>query len=64
VKNQVAYARTQWGQLLYDLAFVDLTDKWVARKHRISIGEIRKIRSSSSLQKLRQQVKRDLGKRP
>lgn len=58
------YGRTAVGQLLYDLAFVDRTDKWLARKHQVSVAEIRNLRKSPILDKLRGQVKRDrAGKR-
>jgi hypothetical protein len=58
--KEVAYGKTAVGQLLYDLAFVDRTDKWLARKHSVTIGEIRNLRKSPILDKLRKQVSRDL----
>jgi hypothetical protein len=57
--EEVTYGKTAVGQLLYDLAFVKRTDKWLARKHQISIAEIRNLRKSPILDKLRRQVIRD-----
>lgn len=62
--DEVTYGRTPEGQLLYDLAFVKRTDKWLARKHQIPIAEIRNLRKSPILDKLRRQVLRNgLGQR-
>lgn len=60
--TEVTYGRTPVGQLLYDLAFVDRTDKWLARKHQVPIAEIRNLRKSPVLEKLRRQIKSDLKK--
>jgi hypothetical protein len=57
--DEVAYGKTAVGQLLYDLAFVDRTDKWLAHKHQVPITEIRNLRKSPILDKLRRQVSRD-----
>jgi len=51
----VAYGKTPLGQLLYDLAFSNCTEKWLARKHRISIASVRRLRSTSEIKKLRRQ---------
>lgn len=59
-EKEVTYVKTAVGQLLYDLAFVERTDKYLARKHQVSIGEIRNLRKSPILDKLRGQVKREL----
>jgi hypothetical protein len=59
-ETEVTYGKTAVGQLLFDLAFQDLTDKWLARKHQVTIAEIRNLRKSPILNKLRRQVKRDL----
>lgn len=50
------YGRTPLGQLLYDLAFTDLTDKYLARKHRLPIQSIRNMRAGDSVKKLRRQT--------
>jgi hypothetical protein len=57
--SDVVYAKTAVGQFLYDIAFASLTDKWIARKHSISIGEVRNVRKSPIITKLRKQVQRD-----
>lgn len=56
------YVKTPVGQLLYDLAFADRTDKWLAQKHQIPIAEIRNLRKSPVLVNLRRQVKQDIKK--
>lgn len=38
------YGRTPMGQLLYDLGFARLTDAWVARKHRMPIAQVRRMK--------------------
>jgi hypothetical protein len=45
-KTEIAYGRTPTGQLVYDLGFARLTDKWLARKHRIPVNQIRAIRAT------------------
>lgn len=40
----IAYAKTPFGQFLYDLGFTDLEDRYLARKHRKPIAEIRQAR--------------------
>ena len=40
----IVYSRTPQGQLLYDLGFTKLSPKWLARKHKLPIDEIRKLR--------------------
>lgn len=37
----IAYARTPLGQYLYDLGFTDLSDRYLARKFRKPIADIR-----------------------
>lgn len=59
---EIAYGKTAVGQLLYDLSFRDLTDKWIARKNQITIGEVRNLRKSPILKKMRGQVNRELRK--
>ncbi len=58
----VAYVRTPQGQLIYDLAFVDLTDKHLARKHHIPVAEIRNLRKIPSVVKLRRQTRKMKGR--
>jgi hypothetical protein len=38
------YGRTPLGQLLYDLAFASLSPKYLARKHRLPIAQVRTLR--------------------
>jgi hypothetical protein len=57
--EEITYGKTPVGQLLYDLAFVDRNDKYLARKHQVPIAEIRNLRKSPILDKLRGQVRRD-----
>lgn len=45
--SEVVYGRTREGQLLYDLAFAKLTDKWLARKWQKPIAEIRSLRETA-----------------
>jgi hypothetical protein len=53
------YERTPQGQLLYDLAFTDLSAKYLARKHKIPIAKIRSMRANKEIVMLRRQVRRD-----
>lgn len=39
-KSEIAYGKTPLGQLLYDLAFTELSAKYLARKHHLSINKI------------------------
>lgn len=55
----VLYGKTPEGQLLYDLCFVNLTDRWIARKHHISIINVRSLRQKPEIKKLTAKVKRD-----
>lgn len=48
-QDDVLYGRSPLGQLLYDLAFTDLTPKYLARKHGISMAEVRDLRSKTRL---------------
>lgn len=52
----VEWTKTQAGQLVYDLAFVDRSDKYLARKHGLPIAEIRSMRSSAPVSRLRRIV--------
>lgn len=53
--GQIVYGRTPQGQLLYDLAFTNLAAKYLARKHRIPVASIRRMRGAPELRKLRKQ---------
>lgn len=44
--EEVTYGRTPIGQLVYDLGFTKLGDKYLARKHKMPIAEIRKCREA------------------
>ena len=44
--DKVKFGRTAIGQLVYDLGFAKLTDKWLARKHRIPINQVRALRAT------------------
>ena len=51
----IVYGRTPLGQLLYDLAFTNLSEKYLARKHREPIAGIRRMRENADIRKLRRQ---------
>ncbi len=55
----VLYGKTPAGQLLYDLAFTDLQPRYLARKHRLPIKQIRRLRSLTAIVDLRQIVAAD-----
>lgn len=59
-KRDVAYGRTALGQAVYDFGFTTLTDKHLARKHRMPIGEVRRVRADvrAALQPPRRPTKR------
>jgi hypothetical protein len=61
--SEIAYTRTPAGQFLFDIAFRDLSDKWIARKHQVPIAEVRNVRKSPVIQKLRRSVEKDRGRR-
>ncbi len=42
MKNDAAYGRTPLGQLIHDMAFARLTPRWIARKHKMPIADVRK----------------------
>ena len=42
--TEVTYGRTPQGQLFYDLAFTDLSEPWLARKHKMPRAEINRLR--------------------
>jgi len=47
--KEILFGRTPLGQLLYDLAFARLSDRWIARKHKMPIAEVRKCRVAAML---------------
>lgn len=57
--DDAVFGRTPGGQLLYDLAFVDLTDKHLARKHSMPVARIRSLRAQREVVNLRRINKRD-----
>lgn len=61
--SEIAYGRTPLGQLLYDLVFTDLADKYLAQKHKIPIQSIRNMRDGEGVKDLRRQIKRDRKRR-
>lgn len=42
--GEVTYGRTEGGQLFYDLAFTDLSEPWLARKHKMPRTEVNRLR--------------------
>ncbi len=57
--TEIRYGKTPQGQLIYDLAFVQLSDKWIARKHRIPIAEVRSLREIPAVRRLAKQCKKE-----
>jgi hypothetical protein len=57
--STTVYGKTPQGQFLYDIAFANLTDKYLARKHGLPVAEIRKMRSLTEIRKLARQVRKD-----
>ena len=53
--DDIVYGRTPEGQLLYDLAFTNLSGKYLARKHGIPVNRIRRMRDGTEIKKLRKQ---------
>lgn len=43
-KGDALYGRTPNGQLFYDLAFTDLSEPWLTRKHKMPQSEINRLR--------------------
>jgi hypothetical protein len=42
--GEVLYGRTTVGQVVYDLGCTDLSEKYLARKHKMPITRIRELR--------------------
>lgn len=59
VSEQVSFGKTPTGQLLYDLAFTNLADAYIARKHHLPVREVRRMRRTPDMKKLRTKVKAD-----
>ena len=53
--NETLYGKTPLGQILYDLAFTNLSAKYLARKHHKPVAEIRRLRAAPSIKTLRKQ---------
>jgi DNA helicase HerA-like ATPase len=45
--SEIAYGKTPLGQLIYDLGFTKLSDRYLARKHRLPITDIRRYRAAT-----------------
>jgi hypothetical protein len=52
---EVLYGKTALGQIIYDLAFTNLSGRYLAGKHHKPVAEIRRLRSDASIKKLRKQ---------
>lgn len=50
----IVYRKTKSGQLLYDLAFTNLDERYLARKHKRPVAKIRSLRSARAIKALRQ----------
>ena len=46
MKTEITYGRTPLGQLVYDLGFTKLGDKYLARKHGMKIETVRECRAA------------------
>lgn len=42
--SEVTYGKTPMGQLLYDLGFTKLSPRYLARKHKLPVAQIRGMR--------------------
>ncbi len=43
----LVFGRTPSGQLVHDLLFTKLSERYLARKHRVPIAEIRSLRDQA-----------------
>lgn len=57
--DEVLYGKTAVGQLVYDLAFTDLSEKYLAQKHRVPVAQIRRYRALPSMVALIKKTKRE-----
>lgn len=55
----IAFERTPIGQLLYDLAFTDNKPRTIARKHKIPVASVDRMRATDDMRDLRKKVKAD-----
>jgi hypothetical protein len=44
--TEILYKRTPLGQLIYDLGFTRLNERYLARKHRMPVAEVRRLRAA------------------
>ncbi len=44
--NKTVYGRTGIGQFIYDFGFANLTDRWLARKHKVPLSKVQEYRRS------------------
>lgn len=51
----IVYRKTKSGQLLYDLAFTNLDEHYLARKHKMPVAKVRLLRQTREIKSLRQQ---------
>jgi hypothetical protein len=58
-RDMTTYGKTPLGQLLYDLAFTELSDRYLARKHLMPIVRVRKLRAQKDIVALRRKVRRE-----
>ena len=49
------YGRTKTGQIIYDLAFTNLDEHYLAKKHHRPVAQIRALRTTRTIKALRQQ---------
>lgn len=45
MSDTIAYGRTALGQIVYDLGFTELSDRYLARKHKMPIAKLRELRA-------------------
>ncbi len=58
-RKTIAFEKTPIGQLLYDLAFTDNKPRTIARKHKITVASVNRMRETDELRNLRKKVKAD-----
>ena len=46
-RDTIVFGRTPLGQLLYDLGFTQLSERYLARKHRLPVAKIRTLRAAA-----------------
>lgn len=60
---EVYYGKTPFGQLLYDLCFTKLSDKYLARKHGVPIAKMRGYKAAAKRGMSTWRAQRKAGKR-